>query len=220
MTPTKEYLLKLGEIDPEFAEYVRTHPQNADHASLEDRQAMSERLLGALRTTLEDPGPGIKKTSLPYPTRDGTHLPALLYQPDPPPADGPPIVMLLHGGGFAVGGPELEELNCRQLVRELGVVCYAVSYRLAPAHRFPTAHEDAWDALRFVAATAASWGADPARGFVVGGTSAGGNLAAGLACRARDEALRPALTGQWLACPWVCPRGRIGGWVWGCGVLI
>lgn len=62
---------------------------------------------------------------------------------------------------------------------------------------------------RWAAANAKSWGADPSAGFVVGGTSAGGNISAVLAHVARDENLSPPLTGQYLAIPAVLPQAKI-----------
>lgn len=207
MSPTKTELMRLGEAHPLLAKILESHPPDKDDLGLQDRKAMAEELLAAVRATLGEPGAGIKKTPLFYRGSDGTEMRAFLFQPDPLPADGAPVAMIIHGGGFAVGGPEFEEMTCRQLVREFGMICYSISYRLAPEHKFPAAPTDAWSALQFVAANAESWGADPRKGFIVGGTSAGGNLAAGLAHVARDNDLRPPLTGQWLACPWLCPQG-------------
>jgi acetyl esterase len=68
----------------------------------------------------------------------------------------------------------------------------SLDYRRAPEHRFPTAHNDAWDALQWLAAQAAALGADPAR-LAVGGDSAGGTLAAACAIHARDAGLKLAL---------------------------
>lgn len=58
--------------------------------------------------------------------------------------------MVLHGGGFCLGGLENEELNCRNFAEKLGAVCVNVDYRLAPEHPFPAAVDDSWDALKWV----------------------------------------------------------------------
>ena len=71
-----------------------------------------------------------------------------------------------------------------------------VDYRLAPEAPFPAAPNDAWDALTWAAANAKEvLGADPSKGFIVCGTSAGGNLTDVVAHLARDEKLNPPLTG-------------------------
>jgi acetyl esterase/lipase len=110
-----------------------------------------------------------------------------------------------HGGGFTIGSPEGEERSCRNFVQALGAVCISAAYQLAPEHPFPGAPKSAWDSLRWAAANAKSFGADPSLGFVVGGTSAGGNLSAVLAHLARDEKLSPPLTGQYLSIPALLP---------------
>jgi acetyl esterase/lipase len=77
--------------------------------------------------------------------------------------------------------------------------------RLAPEHPFPTGINDCWDTLKWLAHNAASLGANPKAGFIIGGASAGGNLSAVIAHIARDEKLDPPLTGQYLCVPAVVP---------------
>ena len=94
---------------------------------------------------------------------------------------------------------ETHENVCRHLCVGAGVLVVSVDYRLAPEHRFPAAIDDSFAALRWVADHIASIDGDPAR-IVVAGDSAGGNLAANVALRARDEG-GPALVGQLLIYP-------------------
>jgi len=77
----------------------------------------------------------------------------------------------------------------------------SVGYRLAPEHRFPTAFNDAWDAVQWVQAHGAEKGLDPKR-IAVGGDSAGGTLAAACALQARDAGV--ALKLQLLFYPGCC----------------
>lgn len=81
----------------------------------------------------------------------------------------------------------------------------AHNYRLAPELPFPTWINDAWDATKYFAENAASYHADPRKGFVIGGSSAGGNIAAVLAHLSRLEALNPPITGQYLSVPTLFP---------------
>lgn len=99
--------------------------------------------------------------------------PARHYAPDERAA---PLLVYLHGGGFAVGDLETHDQCCRILCREGRQHVLAVDYRLAPEHPFPAALEDAHAALRWAQANAELLGADPAR-VAIGGDSAGANLA-------------------------------------------
>jgi len=119
------------------------------------------------------------------PARDGAALPARLYARS---ADPLPALLYLHGGGFTIGSLETHDSLLRQLARRSGAAVVALDYRLAPEHRFPTAVDDTFDALRWLAANAASLGIDGTR-LAVGGDSAGGTLAAVAAIQARDAGL-------------------------------
>ena len=122
------------------------------------------------------------------PTRDGAQIPARLYAP----LDAAlPALMYFHGGGFTIGSIDSHDVLCRELARLAGCAVVSVGYRLAPEHRFPTAANDAWDALQWLAANAASLGLQ--QRFAVGGDSAGGTLAAVCAILARDAGLPLAL---------------------------
>ncbi|KAL6351752.1 hypothetical protein LRP88_14957 [Fusarium phalaenopsidis] len=100
--------------------------------------------------------------------------------------------------------PEGESQTARNLTRAFSAVCVSASYRLAPEFPFPYAAHDAWDALKWASSNAVSLGANPALGFVVGGSSAGANLAAVVTHLARDARLQPPVTGLFLAAPMLC----------------
>ena len=107
---------------------------------------------------LGNPPPSVKQSELQYENRDGTKIRAKLYQPSPAPPEGSPLIMMIHGGGFAVGAPEGEEQSCRNFVLAFKATCISIAYRLAPEHPFPAGPEDCWDALKWAAANAKSWG--------------------------------------------------------------
>lgn len=113
-----------------------------------------------------------------------------LYHPLPAGgADLRGAIVWLHGGGWVLGDLDSHGSLCRGLAARSGTIVVGVDYRLAPEHPFPAALEDAWAALRWAArAGGAAHGIDPSR-LAVGGDSAGGNLAAVCALRARDAAL-------------------------------
>jgi acetyl esterase len=104
----------------------------------------------------------------------------------------------LHGGGWVIGGIDDVDGLCRELAAGAGCAVLNVGYRLAPEHPFPAAVEDAWAVLADLAADPGRYGADPGA-LAVAGESAGGNLAAVTALRARDEGL--ALAHQLLVYP-------------------
>ena len=89
--------------------------------------------------------------------------------------------------------------TCGRLALASGAIVVSIGYRLAPEDPFPAAVDDSFAGLRYVAAHAGEWGGDASRLAVMGG-SAGGNLAAVMTLRARDEG-GPALRYQVLLVP-------------------
>lgn len=123
------------------------------------------------------------------PSRDGAVLPARLYAPG---RQRLPVLLYFHGGGFTVGSIATHDVLCRELSRLSGCAVVSLDYRLAPAHRFPTAVNDAQDALQWLAGQGARVGLDCSR-LALGGDSAGGTLAAVCAIQARDAGIPVAL---------------------------
>ncbi|CAN7632718.1 alpha/beta hydrolase fold domain-containing protein [Phenylobacterium sp. LjRoot225] len=93
------------------------------------------------------------------------------------------VYMDIHGGGFISGGGEMCRLLATLRAQDYGAEVYSVDYRLAPEHPFPAGLDDCMAAYREILKR------HKATDLVVGGSSAGGNLAAGLMLRARDEGL-------------------------------
>jgi len=111
----------------------------------------------------------------------------LLFRPEGD-ASGLPALLWLHGGGLTVGTARQDAAYCRRVADELGIVVASVDYRLAPEHPFPAPLEDAYTALRWLAARPE---VDAGR-IAVGGASAGGGLAAALALLAAERGeIRP-----------------------------
>ena len=126
------------------------------------------------------------------PARDGYALPARLYVPHQNAGSAWPTLLYFHGGGFTIGSIATHDVLCRELSHLAQCAVVSVDYRLAPEYKFPTAANDAWDALQALVAMAADLGLDADR-LAVGGDSAGGTLAAVCAVLARDAGLPLAL---------------------------
>src|SRR5215831_9228637 len=116
-------------------------------------------------------------------------VPVRLYTPAA--ADGERLVVYFHGGGWVIGSLDTHDGSCRALANRSGSRVASVGYRLAPEHRFPAAVEDCWTVTR--------WALDQKAAVAVAGDSAGGNLAAVMALRARDQG--QPLVGQALVYP-------------------
>jgi acetyl esterase/lipase len=102
--------------------------------------------------------------------------PARIYRPA---SDPVATVVFFHGGGFAIGSIETHDNQVRRLCRDVHVEVVSVGYRLAPENPWPAAVEDALAATR--------WALGRHERIVVGGDSAGGNLAAVVAQQLRGE---------------------------------
>ena len=110
-----------------------------------------------------------------------------------------PCLVFFHGGGWTIGDLDSHDVVCRKLADEGQLIVVSVDYRVAPEHKFPAAVEDAATATSWIADNAKQFGIDASR-LVVGGDSAGGNLAAVVAIWARDGN-GPAIAGQVLIYP-------------------
>ncbi|MGY3527567.1 flavin-containing monooxygenase [Bradyrhizobium sp. USDA 4452] len=159
-----------------------------DELSLDEMRAVAESL-----KELQLPGPAMRVETIEAPR-------ARIYVPD---REGPlPVIVFYHGGGWIAGSLDLADAPCRQMAQEIGAIVVSAHYRLAPEHPFPAATDDTFTALCWARKHVAEYGGDPDR-IVVMGESAGANLAAVAAIRARDAGL--PLAGQVLIYPPIDP---------------
>lgn len=139
---------------------------------------------------LDIPGHKLARVEdLSLPTRDGATIAARLYAPA---QERLPVLLYFHGGGFTIGSVATHDALCRHLSHLARCAVVSVDYRLAPEHKFPTAADDAGDALQWLVREAGALGLDGTR-IAVGGDSAGGTLAIVCAIEARDAGLPLAL---------------------------
>jgi acetyl esterase len=98
----------------------------------------------------------------------------------------------IHGGGFVVGSLDSHDAICAEIAAAAGAELVSIDYRLSPEHVWPAAFDDCWAVLIDLLLASGS--------VVVVGDSAGGNLAAGIVLKARDEGLT-GIAGQALVYP-------------------
>ena len=136
----------------------------------------------------QDPTLGIQTRDI---TIDGAAGPlqARVYSPNLDGDELKPLVVYFHGGGFVIADLDVYDGGPRGVARFSDALVLSVHYRLAPEHKFPAAHDDAFAAYQWAVANVQSFGGDPQRVAVMG-ESAGGNLAAATAIRARDEGVQ------------------------------
>lgn len=169
------------------------HPQAKAYLrdlNFEPAPPVYEMTLAEARASMEDNVAGLGDPRQVAEVRDlaaprpGGEIPLRLYRPQ---ADGTlPVVVFFHGGGWVLGSLNTHDGLCRALANAAGCAVISVDYRLAPEHKFPAATDDAYTATAWIAHEAGQLRLDGTR-LAVAGDSAGGNLAAATALRARDQ---------------------------------
>lgn len=151
--------------------------------------------------------------ALSQPPREGITIANLLIPEVPssvflrvytPAGPGPfPILIFFHGGGWVLSTVEIYDGLCAALAEQAGCLVVSVNYRLAPEYKFPAGLEDCYRATQWIREHTHSLNGDAQR-IVVGGDSAGGNLAAVVARLCRDRRMiagETPLRGQLLLYP-------------------
>jgi acetyl esterase len=146
---------------------------------------------------LVGPGPDVDKSyDVELPTADGHSFTVRVLVPA---GEIRALVVYYHGGGWVIGNIDEYDTLARILANRLHVAVVNVDYRLAPEHRYPAAADDAWSALQWAAGQATEIAGGPVP-LIVMGDSAGGNLSAVVAQKARDAG-GPELAAQVLIYP-------------------
>ena len=160
---------------------------------MEATGGFSLRDIPATRTMLAGMLEAMAASALPYPgvraadrliEHGGQSAKVRLYQPSSGDSRTPALLWM-HPGGYVIGSIAMDDMMCRQIAKQVGCIVMSIEYRLAPEDPYPAALDDCFTALQWLHAEAATLGVDPRR-IAVGGSSAGGGLAAALALRARD----------------------------------
>jgi acetyl esterase/lipase len=175
-------------IDPDLAEVLAASPFDPGHLGDENMIKLmrsTPELLTLMGTELAtDDRVEVQNTEVPGPDGEAA-LAVRVYTPKTSTSASPALVYF-HGGAFVIGDLYTEESRCLRLAADGGCVVVSVDYRLAPENPFPAGVEDCYSALVWVAAHAGDLWIDLDR-IAVGGSSAGGALAAAVAQMARDR---------------------------------
>ena len=174
-------------LDPDAAAVYRAF-QEAGRPPYETVSPAEARELYLKGRVVSNPEPpelaSIEPLTIPSPAGS---IPARIYMPTRlRKANGlAPGLVFFHGGGWVIGDLDSHDVVCRKLADEGELMVVSVDYRLAPEHKFPAAVDDAIASTKWIAENAKQLGIDASR-LMVGGDSAGGNLAAVVAISARD----------------------------------
>jgi acetyl esterase len=170
-------------VDPgiaPFLERINRRPPPSKPVSLAQARRGLYRLAEIVGPEPEIAMYSVEDATIPGPV---TGIPIRTYRPT---ADPAPTAVYFHGGGWMTGSIATHDFLVRKLAREAGLVFVSVNYRLAPEHPFPAGLDDCLAATVWVAEHIRDFGG-LANQLAVAGDSAGGNLAAVVARRFRDQ---------------------------------
>ncbi|PVH79617.1 alpha/beta hydrolase domain-containing protein [Cadophora sp. DSE1049] len=128
-----------------------------------------------------------------------------VFQPNTPASTPRGCVYFIHGGGMISGNQFSGVRQPLEWAIDLDLIIVSIDYGLAPEHPGRSIINDCYSGLQYLISKAGSLGIDPTR-VMVGGGSAGGGLAAGIALMCRDKPDGPQVFAQWLACPMLDDR--------------
>lgn len=135
----------------------------------------------------------VRTTSRMIPSVAGEIL-VKIYEPAQRTGAKLPAMLWIHGGGYVMGYPDMDDSLCERFVLAAKCVVVSVDYRLAPEHPYPAAIDDCYAGLTWMTDEAELLGVDLDR-IAIAGASGGGGLTAALALMARDKG-GPALIFQ------------------------
>lgn len=193
--PEKAWKISSRVLDPEARDLLKSLPTARPFSDLDP--AAARRAYRDARLPLI--GPAIDVAEI-IDIEASSVAPAMrLYRPHV--ATSPRSTLIfLHGGGWTLGELDTYDPLCRRLAVGLGVDLMWVSYRLAPEHPYPAPLDDTLAACRWIFAHAGDLGIEPSR-VMIGGDSAGANLAAVAALLNREGELGAQFLAQLLIYP-------------------
>ncbi|MEZ9593450.1 alpha/beta hydrolase [Shewanella sp. 10N.261.52.F9] len=176
-------------LDPKVALYLQQVSDSGakpyeDMTPAESRRLDMNELTKTRTERVLEPFVAIEHSFIPGPTAD---LPVRIYRPTTANSDElQPAIIFIHGSGWVVSNIETNDHFSRALANRTGSVVVAINYQKAPEHKFPIPMDDCYSSTLWIFEHAELLGLDPLRIGILG-DSAGGNLAAAVTLRLRDE---------------------------------
>ncbi len=176
-------------LDAEHRAVFETLPrERRDWSDISAARATLEKFLERMHQPVLPASVSMEDCYVPGPAGDPDVM-MRIYRPASLPRSAPAFYWI-HGGGMVTGNVDGTDGYCASIADELNILVASVEYRLAPEHPFPAPMEDCYAGLVWLSASTAELGVDRSR-IAVGGASAGGGLAAGVALAARDRGEAP-----------------------------
>lgn len=180
-----------GEVDPRLFKAMRMMPlmlhflpKAKKNATVAEQIAMPRKMFGEYKGDYVVTE-GVDTRHITVSSADGYDVPVRIYKRSNA-GENLPMLVYYHGGGFFGGGPDIVEQMCKVLVRDMDCVVVNVDYRLCPEAHYPQPFDDCWAATCWAYEHAQELGAAKKK-IAVSGDSAGGNLAAAITLRDREE---------------------------------
>ena len=187
----------ISHLDPEVQLYVRKLWEIAPPDELPASIDFVRRSMDRKSAALNLPVPDTIETADHFVGLEGREIGIRIYRPAG--LTRPPVILYFHGGGFFVGSYVSHDMQTWQMAEGAEACVISVNYRRLPENPYPAAMDDAFEILQWVARSADFLQIDPDR-IAIAGDSAGGQITASLAIRARDAG-GPALRYQALLYP-------------------
>ncbi|KAF9886577.1 hypothetical protein FE257_011349 [Aspergillus nanangensis] len=209
MEPSRSQYASLGDVHSDFAPFIPSLNKIFKRIWTPDDVNQLRCNFQSSRSQISGvPTEGFEITHRMISISDGASIELRIYRPTIA-AHGQdnsrrPLLFVAHGGGWVVGDHESEGPMSRLICVKNQAVVVSVLFRRAPESQFPIPFNDVYDAYKWTVNHADELGFNP-RMIILGGSSAGANLVAGLALKLREEkALTGVVVGQLLNIPVLC----------------
>ncbi len=187
----------ISHLDPEVQVYIRKMWEVAPPDAVGPTVDFERRAMDRKSAVWNLPAPDTIEIADHFVGLEGREIGIRIYRPRG--LARPPVILYFHGGGFFVGSYVSHDMQTWQMARGTEACVISVNYRRLPESPYPAAMDDAFEILQWVARSAEFLEVDTDR-IAIAGDSAGGQITASLAIRARDRG-GPALRYQALLYP-------------------